>query len=136
MSKITRLLIFVLSLSVLSFAILACNLAGGEPSIESAVTCENVTDDFEPVNETSTYAPEDTFYCSVVVSNLEQGQVVTWKWYYGDEFLYEQPLTLEESGSGHVAAYLSNDQLWPAGDYKVEVFLDDVLAETVTFSVQ
>ncbi len=137
MSNFTRLLILALSFAVLSFASLACcNLTDGEPAIERAVTCEDITDDYEPINETSTYAPGDTFYCSVKVSNLKQGQVVTWKWYHGDESLYEQPLTLDKSGSGYVAAYLSNDQPWLAGDYKVEVFLDDVLAKTVTFSVQ
>ncbi|MCD6554316.1 MAG: hypothetical protein DRI52_01930 [Chloroflexi bacterium] len=137
MSKLTRLLVLVLSLAVLSFVSLACcNLTKGEPTIESAVTCKDITDDYKPVNETSTYAPEDTFYCSVKASNLKQGQTMTWKWYYGDEFLYEQPLTLDKSGSGYVAAYLSSDQPWPQGDYKVEIFLDDVLAQTVTFSVQ
>ncbi|MCR4406654.1 MAG: hypothetical protein NUW24_07010 [Anaerolineae bacterium] len=137
MSKLTRLLILVLSLAVLSFTTLACcNLTGGEPTIENVVTCQDITDDYKPVNETSIYAPEDTFYCSVKVSNLKQGQVVTWKWYYGGEFLYEQPLTLEKSGSGYVAAYLTNDQLWPTGSYKVEVYLDGALSKTVSFSVQ
>jgi hypothetical protein len=137
MSKLTRLLTLTLSLAVLSFASLAClNLTRGEPAIESAVTCKDVTDDYEPVNETSTYAPGDTFYCSVKASNLKQGQVMTWKWYYGDESLYEQVLTLDKSGSGYVAAYLSSDQPWLTGDYTVEVFLDDVLAKTVNFSVQ
>jgi hypothetical protein len=136
MSKLTRILVLALSLAVLGFTILACNLPGGDPTIESAVTCQDITDDYKPVNETSTYAPGDTFYCSVKVSNLKEDQVVTWKWYYGDESLYEQPLTLDESGSGYLAAYLSNDQTWPVGDYTVEVFLDDVLSKTVTFSVQ
>lgn len=136
MSKLTRLLILLLSLAVLSFAILACNLAGGEPTIESAVTSKGVTDDYKPVNETSVYVPGDTFHCAVKVSNLKQGQIVTWKWYYDNELLYEQPLTLDKSGSGYVAAYLTNDQLWPTGNYKVEVFLDGVLSKTVSFSVQ
>jgi len=138
MSNPTRLLVLVLSLTVLSFATLACcNLiTGGEPTIESAVICKDVTDDYKPVDETSIYAPGDTFHCSVKVSNLKQGQVVSWKWYYDTELLYEQPLTLDKSGSGYVAAYLTNDQPWPTGDYKVEVFLDNVLSKTVTFSVQ
>jgi hypothetical protein len=136
MSKPTRMLVLALSLALLSLTILACNLGGGEPTIERAVTSKNITDDYKPVDETSTYAPEDTFYCSVKVANLKEGQVVTWKWYFGDEFLYEQPLTLDKSGSGYVSAYLTNDQLWPVGDYKVEIFLDDELTKTVDFSVQ
>ncbi|HIP97286.1 MAG TPA: hypothetical protein EYH32_08750, partial [Anaerolineae bacterium] len=138
MSKLARLLVLTLSLAVLSFASLACcnlTLTKGGPTIESAVTCKDITDDYKPVNETSTYAPEDTFYCSVKASNLKQGQTMTWKWYHGDEFLYEQPLTLNKAGSGYVAAYLSSDQPWPQGDYRVEIFLDDVLVKTVKFSV-
>ncbi|MBC7251171.1 MAG: hypothetical protein H5T62_12900 [Anaerolineae bacterium] len=137
MLKLIRTTILMLSLLTLSLGATACcQITGGEPTIERAVTCQDVTENYEPINETTTYAPGDTFYCSVKVSNLQKDQVVTWKWYFGDEFLYEQPLVLEKSGSGYIAAYLTNDQLWPTGDYKVEVYLDGTLTKTVNFSVQ
>ena len=40
------------------------------------------------------------------------------------------------SGDELVHFTLENDNLWPAGQYKVEIYLNDKLDKTLTFDVQ
>jgi hypothetical protein len=42
----------------------------------------------------------------------------------------------EEDFSGTIYFQLSNDEGWPAGQYKVDLYLNSTLAQTAEFSVQ
>jgi len=52
----------------------------------------------------------------------------------------EPNLTINETeintGSGLVHFQLSNDNLWPLGKYKVEIYLNGKLAKTLEFEVR
>jgi outer membrane usher protein FimD/PapC len=41
-----------------------------------------------------------------------------------------------ETGDGRLTFDLANDELWPAGNYKVDVYLNDNVVETLEFSVE
>jgi len=124
----------LLVIAVLGFGILACT-GGGEPSVDEAVTARSLDDEYKPVEETTEFYPDETFYCSAEVSNLEKGAKVKAEWFFGEEFLGEYTYTAEEGGSGYVGFNLTPEETWPMGDYKVEVYLEEELARTVTFSV-
>ena len=40
------------------------------------------------------------------------------------------------TGSGLINFNLSNDNLWPTGSYKVDIYMNGTLTSTVEFSVQ
>lgn len=128
------LLSFLLAIAILGFSLLAC-AGGGKPSVDEAVMARSLDDDYKPLEETTEFYPDETFYCSAKVSNLEKGTKVKAKWFYGEEFIDEYTYTTEESGSGYVGFHVTPEETWPIGDYKVEIYLEGELVETLAFSV-
>ena len=134
--------IVVLLVGLLLVQMLACEFdykigGAGEPSIKSVTLARTLDDSQEPVDPTTEFEPTDIFFCSVEVAKLKTGSQVTAKWYYGEENLDQFTLTTDAAGSGHLGFNLSSKGgLWPPGDYRVEIALDNVLAQTARFSVK
>lgn len=134
-SKISILLaVFALILSTL-----ACSLGGG-------LALDNARMAFDSAgnNTTTTFSPSDDFYVVADLSNAPVGTVVDAKWaavsvagMAPNEVFFEQSLSNDEDGfTGTVYFQLFNDSLWPTGTYKVELYLNGALSQTVTFTVQ
>jgi hypothetical protein len=105
------------------------------PSVDSVTTCKAVDEDYKPIGETTDFYPDETFYCSVAVSNLEAGSAVRAEWFYRDEWLGAYTYTAEKGGSGYIGFNLVPAELWSIGDYAVEIYLEDELIQTISFSV-
>jgi len=138
--KGSRRLWFVLAFILLASTLLACEFSaqvgGGEPSVDEVVMARSLDDDQKPVDPTSVFGLEDVFNASAKVSNLEEGSKVTGKWFFGDQFIDEASVDITEDGfTGYVGFNLTPSAPWPPGDYRLEVYLDDELAKTVTFQV-
>jgi outer membrane usher protein FimD/PapC len=111
------------------------------PSIESATLAKGV-DQNEPVDPTSVFAPSDLeLHLVVKVADAVEGTSLKAVWSvvdvqdYTPEVIDEVPYTL--SGGENVADFtLSNDQPWPVGKYKVELYLNDQLVQTLEYEVQ
>lgn len=136
-----RLRFFTLAFILFASMLIACEFGfqagGGEPSIDEVVMARSLDDSQKPVDETAVFAPEDIFNASAKVSDLEEGSKVTGKWFFGDQFIDEASVTISEDGfSGYVGFDLTPDVAWPPGDYRLEVYLDDELAQTITFRVE
>lgn len=95
-------------------------------------------------NVTTTYSPSDIFFAVADLSNAPQGTAVQARWIAVDaegtepnlEF-QEQTLDItQENFSGTIYFQLSNDDGWPAGQYKVDLYLNGALAQSIDFSVQ
>ena len=134
--------IMVLMVGLLVVQMLACNFdfkigGQGEPSIHSVTLARRLDDRQRPVEPTTVFEPTDAFFCSVEVANLETGSQVTAKWFYDEENLDRFTITTDTAGSGYLGFNLSSkDGFWPVGDYRVEIDLDNVLAQTARFSVK
>ncbi len=129
-------LMFLLVLSTLVFSSLACEFSASTASISEAVMAR----DAEGTQPTTTFAPSDTFYCLVRLANAPDGTMVRAVW-TAVEVEGSDPNTLidessVESGSGSLEFNLTNSNLWPAGSYKVDLYLNDELNQTIEFSVQ
>jgi hypothetical protein len=110
--------------------------SSGPPSIAEAVTAKSVDANYKAVDPTSIYSPTDTFYVSVHVKNLVIGSKVTVKYSYNGTEAQENSLTADKPGSGYYSFSLSpSADGFPEGDYTADVYLDDSLAQSVTFSV-
>jgi len=133
----TRFAIALFAIGLLGFALLACefSIGGGEPSVETAVMARSLDANYEPVETTNVFGPTDTFYCSVKVTDLEEGSEVTAKWFFGSESLGEYTYTAEAGGSGHIGFNLSPAGTWQAGNYRVDIYLNGELAQSAAFSV-
>ncbi len=133
----TRFAIALFAICLLGFAFLACefSIGGGEPSVESAVMARSLNADYEPIEMTSVFDPTDIFYCSVEVTDLEEDSEVTARWFFGSELLGEYTYTAGAGGSGYIGFNLSPAGTWLAGSYRVDIYLNGDLAQSVTFSV-
>ena len=137
MKRIVPILLAVLALM---FSSLACAALSAEMSLENLRLAYD--EDGEQV--TSTFGANDIFYAVADLNNAPQGTVVKAVWTAVDvedtdkglEF-QEQTLDIsEESFSGAIYFQLSNDQGWPSGKYKVDMYLNDTLAQSLEFNVE
>jgi hypothetical protein len=118
---------------------LACSFGGGEP----ALTNPRLATDSEGQNPTTVYSPTDIFYAVADLSNIESGSIVEAKWYLVSAEEYEageigaSSLTIEDQKLfNYVSFELTGVQPWPAGEYKIELYLNGTLAHTLNFTVQ
>ncbi len=124
----------------LTFVFLLAACRGGEVSLSSAnISDARLTKDETGSRSTSTFAPDDTFYLLVDLENAPDDTTVKAEWTAvsvegadPDTVLDDVELT---GGSGTLTFDLQNDNPWPAGDYKVDLYLNDELDQTLTFKV-
>jgi hypothetical protein len=84
------------------------------------------------------------FYAVADLKNAPQGTAVTSKWTAVDvidteaglEFQEQTVDITEDAFSGTIYFQLSNDDGWPAGLYRVDVYLNDTLAQSLEFNVE
>jgi hypothetical protein len=133
---------YVVLLAVLSLVLssLACSLG----STELGLTNLRMAFDQDAKNPTTTFAPTDVFYAVADLANAPQGTKVEAKWTAVNaadtepnlEFQTQTLDITEESFSGTIYFQLSNDEGWPTGQYKVDLYLNGTLAQSAEFSVQ
>jgi hypothetical protein len=135
----SKKLSILLAVIALIISTLACSLGGGEPSL----TNPRLSTDSEGVNTTTVYSTSDIFYAVADLSNVETGSVIDAKWYLVSAADYEageiesSSLTIEDKSLyTYVSFELTSTGGWPVGEYKVELYLNGVLAHTMNFSVQ
>jgi hypothetical protein len=124
-----------LMVALLVLAGLACGGSFSTANISEA----NLSRDEAGQEPTTVFDPADTFYLQVELANAPDSTTVKVVWtavaVAGEEpnlYLDETTLT---SGDGTLVFNLTNDQLWPAGEYKVDLYLNDTLDRTLTFTV-
>jgi len=122
------------------FAALACNALAGKPTLSNI---RMATDDTGKTSTTS-YSPGAAFYVFADLSGLKAGSVVEAKWYVIDAAGVEGNSEINTSDYTYVSGIhfvyfklTTNDGSdWPGGSYKVELYLDGILAGEQTFTVQ
>ena len=135
----------LLGLLALLVQLTLCSLCGcrpwARPQVVSVVMCTQVNANDEPLDRQERFAYDtDTLHCSVRVADAD-GHTVRAVFVAEDaidvpNYVVE---TLSATAQGSHAidfAVARDDRPWPAGSYRVEVYLDGELAQTVPFAVQ
>ncbi len=88
---------------------------------------------------TTTFTPDNTFYLLVDLANAPDGTKVKASWTAVNAAGADPNTHLDDveltAGSSTLTFDLANDGPWPAGDYKVELYLNDELDRTLDFKV-
>jgi len=85
----------------------------------------------------SAFAPKDTIYVSVATDGMATNVPVTAKWTYQDgQTVGTETKTLNASGPSVVEFHANKPSGWPAGTYKVEVSVNNMIAQTKDFTVK
>ena len=121
--------------AMLVLAAVACNFSFSTASIDEAY----MSVDEEGSAKAQSYAPNDTFFAIVELDNAPDDTELKAVWSVVEVPGEEAGTQLESvegtSGSGQVWFKLESDSPWPAGKYRVEIFLNDSKKETLDFEV-
>jgi hypothetical protein len=125
---------FVVTLLVLT--VLACSFNASTANISDA----KLAKDPDGAQPATTFAQDEPFYCVVQLANAPDDTKVKAAWTVVEAQDTEPNVLIDEaeisSGDGQIHFDLTNDKLWPAGQYKVDLYLNDKLDRTLEFQVE
>ena len=125
------------------FVLLALLLAS--LACEASASTANIADVWMSTDEAgdqrvTSYAQDAIFYAQVDLKNAPDDTVLKAVWTAIDVQDTDPNLVITETefttGSGVINFNLSNDNLWPTGTYKVDIYMNGELAKALTFDVQ
>ena len=131
-------------ITLLIIPALACQFSVSTAKISDAVMAADTQgDNFEPVGVTDSYATDQAVFHAVVsVANAPSDTKVKAVWTAVDVGDAAPPDTqvdqteISVEGSRNIDFTLASDSgQWPAGTYKVDIYLNDKLDRTLNFSV-
>jgi hypothetical protein len=120
MKKIAVIILAAVLLTGCSFSFTTANIT--EPGITSAIV------DGAPVDTIEGYSSDaGPFYAYGILNNAPDGTMIRFVWkYLSDPQIIDEVSFSSEGESGiYVYSSLTIDGLWPAGEYSVEIFIDD-----------
>ena len=129
-----------LAMLALLFSSFACAAFGTKASLENLRMAHDENGD----QVTESFASTDVFYAVTDLNDAPPGTVVRAVWTAVDASdvdagfeVQEHTLKItDEPASGAIYFQLSNDDAWPAGLYRVDIYLDDTLAQSLEFNVE
>jgi len=135
-----------MKLSFITFVVVLAGMilltACGSGSPEASLSDIHLARDPEGTDATSVFSATDTFYVVANIGSAPKGTTVRAVWSGinasgGAEVITEGSRTMEENNfSGPTFFELVTDDIWPLGEYQVELFLNDALVETIRFTVE
>jgi len=122
-------------------------MALAAPGCGFSVSTANISDaamarDKAGEDPTTTFAPDEPFYCVIQLSNAPDDTNVRALWTAVDTEAAEPGTVIDEAeltqGDGQIVFDLTNDRPWPTGKYEVQLFLNEgeAPAETLAFQVE
>jgi hypothetical protein len=88
-------------------------------------------------DDTESFKPNDTVYASIATEGAAPTATLRARWTYQDgQVVDESTQTIAPTGAARTEFHISKPDGWPAGKYKLEVFLNDASAATKDFEVQ
>jgi hypothetical protein len=127
----------LLVMVMLAIATLACGGSISTANIKSATLSPHESGS----PETTVFKQDDlTVYCLVQLANAPDDTVVKAAWIAVDVEGTDPNTLIDEtaltSGDAELTFDLTNNQLWPVGRYKVELYLNEKLDRTLEYRVQ
>ena len=136
--KNKKFLPIVLVILVLMAATLACEFGATTANISDA----HMSVDDADSAQTEVYAPADAaFYCVFALNNAPDDTVVKGVWTLVEADGYDPDQVIDEveytGGDDTLTFNLDRgDQEWPVGKYKIDLYINDELVQTLNFEVQ
>lgn len=129
--------IIIMLIAALTLVTLACGGTISTANIKSARL--SVNESGSP--EMTTFNQDDqTIYLAITLANAPDDTVVKTSWIAADVEGVDLNTLIDEteltSGDGELYFNIANNQLWPLGQYKVEIYLNDKLDRTLEYQVQ
>ena len=98
---------------------------------------KSILPDRSVASATSTFAPRDTVFASVATEGAAAAATIRARFSFDDgQLVNESTQTIAPTGPARTEFHISRPGGWPAGKYKVEVFLDSQPAGSKEFEVK
>jgi hypothetical protein len=93
--------------------------------------------DMRVTERVTTFAPSDVIHASVITSGSAPSATLRARWTYQDgQVVDESERAIAPTGDAATEFHISKPDGLPAGNYRVEIFLDGVSVKTQDFQVQ
>jgi len=126
----------LLALMALILSTLACEFSASTANISDAW----MSTDEEGTERVTVFAQETEFYAQVDLQNAPDDTTLKAVWIAVEVQDTDPNFVINETefatGDGQVHFTLSNDNLWPTGKYKVDLYMNGELANTLEFEVR
>ena len=116
------------------------------PATTTTVAAVRVTDvtlgrsiggDKSITDRTESFRPNDTIYASVATEGSAPSATLRARWTFEDgQVVDETTQTIAPNTKERTEFHIAKPSGWPAGKYKLEVFLDNQAVETKNFDVR
>ncbi len=130
-----NLMIFV-GVIILIFASVACEFSASTANIGDAW----LSDSEDGSNRVTTFSQDAVFYAFADLKNAPEDTTLKAVWIAVDAEGVDPNFVINEteftSGSNIITFNLSNNNLWPVGKYRVEIYLNGKLDKTLDFEVR
>jgi hypothetical protein len=127
---------FMFAILTLMLASLACSFNASTAVIGDAW----LSSDDGGNNRTTVFNQDAIFYAQVDLRNAPDDTKVKAVWVAIDARDVDPNLEITQtemqSGSATLTFRMTNDSLWPTGKYKVDLYLNDSLAQSLNFEVR
>lgn len=136
--KSNKLFRFVLFVVVLVLASMACEFSASTANIANA----HMSLDEADTQQTTSYSTDSpAFYCYFDLKNAPDDTVVkgVWTLVSADGYDSNQEIDSAEITGSDETYYFSlggSSDPWPVGQYKIDLYLNDELVQTINFEVQ
>ena len=104
-------------------------------TVETVQIGRSLNEDQSIAAQATTFKPNETIYVSALNSARGDGTVKV-RWYMGTQLLSEREKQVTFQGAGATEFNISSATGFPAGDYRVEVFVDGQPVGTRNFDVR
>ena len=126
----------LLALMALILSTLACEFSASTANISDAW----MSTDEDGAERVTAFAQDAEFYAQVDLQNAPDDTALKAVWTAVEAQDTAQNFLINETelvtGSGQIHFTLSNDNLWPTGRYKVDIYVNDQLTNTLEFEVR
>lgn len=93
--------------------------------------------DYKVIDETENFRPHDVIYASILTRGASQSATLRVKWTFEDgQVVNQSERTIAPTGDAATEFHIERADGWPAGKYKLEVFLDETPARIREFEVK
>src|SRR4030043_575202 len=106
--------------------------------ITGVILSRGIDESNKPTGITESFYPDDVIYTTVGLSCRISGETIGVKWYKGkDELLGGKELNIDKNYylPDYIKFAITNEEPWPVGDYKIEVYKNEILEGTYYFKV-
>lgn len=107
----------------------------GEVYINEPVMAKGTDEQHNPIEPTTIFKTTDKrIYCTISVEGPE-GVRLSARWYYGEKLIYDKMIDLGKQRRGAWWLKVAPGQKFPAGDYRIEIYLTKEPLKVVMFKV-